>query len=147
MAIHSCRPPTSSFKVMSMKYYSLKLYSLVLLTLFVAACGMKYRSHQEIIQKYVGMSLDDVISDLGAPTSNTTLTTGNTTYLFVSEKTSTEKTSEIRSGDRWQGDDSGLDVYSKVTKTCRTTLVANKKGKIISASSKGDACDGQWVKE
>lgn len=117
------------------------------IALIFVGCGMKYMSHQDSIQKHAGSSIEDLIALWGAPQSTSPLPSGNTAYLFVSEQMQMEKTGEIRSGVTYSKDKATVDVYNRVTKTCKTSVIADKSGKVISLNSQGDGCQGTWVKE
>ncbi len=116
--------------------------------MLLTSCGMKYVKHSEVIQKYKGDNVETLISEWGAPQSTTQLASGNTVYLFLTEKEVEEKTGEIKN-ERWGSNVDGRSVaiYSKVTKKCKTTVTSNNKGKILSLNSTGEGCEGEWIKE
>ncbi|TVQ77261.1 MAG: hypothetical protein EA369_09475 [Bradymonadales bacterium] len=101
----------------------LKILLLFLLTTALSACGMRYASHQELIQAYKGQSIEDVIVLWGAPTSMSQLPSGNFVYGFETEKTEMRKTAEIRGSNS-----EGSELYQQVSIKCRKTVTADPQG-------------------
>ncbi len=134
----------------------MKLSNLILCLAFglvFSACGMRFMSHNEKIQRYVGSSIEQVFAEWGAPGSSTVLPSGGTVYGFVTETERTEKTQEIRTNSNRRGSygssagNETIEVYSKVKDVCKITMMADKKGIITSAHSDGAGCQGTWVKD
>jgi hypothetical protein len=129
-----------------MKHFS--KIGILFFSITLSGCGMKFVSYNELLQRHKGENIETFISDWGAPQSTTPLPSGNTIYLFISEKQVNEKTSEIKSEKYGVNrDGKSTAIYSNVVKACKTTVTANKKSEIISLSAQGEGCEGKWMKE
>lgn len=136
----------------------MKLKHFILLmgmSLGVVACGMRFQSHQEQIQAYRGESVEALIADYGTPINSVKLPKGGMAYTFESVKTEMQKTAEVRdnSGRRYgsgyasSSQEQVREVYQPVKVICSVTATTDEEGIIMNINSRGEGCQGKWVKE
>lgn len=124
--------------------------------MILTACGLHYISHQEALQSRIGSSIEDLIAEYGVPHSSTDLPSGKKAYLFVTSFQEREKVSEIERQHRigyydnkysrpYENDQ--IAVYQNVEKRCEISAITLANGIVESIGSKGEGCQGSWIKK
>lgn len=125
-------------------------------TLVLSSCGMKYVDHSEVVRDHLGQPIKSLISEYGSPRQTNKLPNDEMVYLFITSKQVKQETKEIQRqsfyehGSYSQGSyptrRESYRVYETVTKRCEISATTDKAGTIIDISSRGDGCDGKWIK-
>lgn len=126
------------------------LYFSVGMALLVSGCGLKYQSHSDGLQSFVGASVESLVGAYGAPRSQTELPNEKVVYSFIETRSKTKQTAQIRTerpfdNSNYDINRQSTNVYQKVTLVCEITATTDNTGTILSINSRGEGCEGRWV--